>query len=288
MPLNPPSYKGQDVFYSPDVFINQVPVALWRSPQSNNIQTDTLTELMFRGCEIDSAGTPQSHALAAQYQQTLVSQGLISQQDIDAGNNAKPAAGASIDTSPGNTIAPFGTDTGGLENQTSFPSTLQLSKHYTLGQLTMKPNVDFQHIVRDYNGLTAGQIVANLKLLAVNVLDPVLDQYPGMRITNTWRDDGPPYLTSLNQHPKGQAADMVFRSLPKTQYFSIAQWIKNNLPFDQLLLEWRGGKPNPSHWIHVSYNPKGNRPRSDQTSVMTFVNDKRHDYGLVDLSSNFL
>lgn len=287
MPLNPPSYKGQDVFYSPDVFINQVPVALWRSPQSNNIQTDALTELMFRGCSIDAAGTAESHALAAQYQQTLVSQGLITQQDIDAGNNAKPAPGAVVDTTPGAAIPPFGTDTGGLENQTSFPSTLQLSKHYTLGQLTMTPNVDFQHIVRDYNGLTAGQIVANLKLLAVNVLDPVLDQYPGMRITNTWRDDTGKYLTPTNQHPKGQAADLVFRSLPKSQYINIAQWIKNNVPFDQLLLEWRKEKNGIHHWIHVSYNSKGNRPRSDQTSVMTFVNDKRHDYGLVDLSSSF-
>ena len=30
MPLNPPSYKGQDVWYSPNVYINQVQAALWQ------------------------------------------------------------------------------------------------------------------------------------------------------------------------------------------------------------------------------------------------------------------
>jgi hypothetical protein len=30
VPLNPPSYSGQDVWYSPSVYVNQVPVALWQ------------------------------------------------------------------------------------------------------------------------------------------------------------------------------------------------------------------------------------------------------------------
>lgn len=33
MPLNPPSYKGQDVWYSPNVYVNKVPVALWQPPK---------------------------------------------------------------------------------------------------------------------------------------------------------------------------------------------------------------------------------------------------------------
>lgn len=288
MPLNPPSYKGQDVYHSPDVYVNQVPVALWQTPRSNNVGTDQLTEIMFRGCEIDADGSPESHASALAYQQTMVATGLITQAELDAGRTAAAGMGSS-DTTPAATIASFGTDTGGVENIGSYPGTLQLSRNFTLGQLTLAPFVDFPHPVRDFNGLTAGQIVANLKLLAINCLDLTRDKYPDMRITNTFRDNDPPqYLNARNQHPKGQAADLVFRNTSKREYFNIAQWMKNNLPFDQLLLEWRGGRPNPSHWIHISYNPAGNRPRSDQTSVMTFVNDARHSYGLVDLSMNFV
>lgn len=33
MPLNPPSYSGQDVWYSRNVFVNKVQVALWQPPQ---------------------------------------------------------------------------------------------------------------------------------------------------------------------------------------------------------------------------------------------------------------
>jgi len=33
MPLNPPSYSGQDVWYSQNVFINKVQAALWQPPQ---------------------------------------------------------------------------------------------------------------------------------------------------------------------------------------------------------------------------------------------------------------
>ena len=249
--------------------------------------TDQLTEMMFRGCEIDSDGSPQSHAAAAAYQQSMVATGMITQAELDAGRNASAGLGAT-DTTPGAAVAAFGTDTGGVENIGSYPGTLQLSRNFTLGQLTLAPFVDFPHPVRNFNGLTAGQIVANLKLLAINCLDLTRDKYPDMRITNTFRDNDPPqYLNARNQHPKGQAADLVFRNTSKREYFNIAQSMKNNLPFDQLLLEWRGVRPNPSHWIHISYNPAGNRPRSDQTSVMTFVNDARHSYGLVDLSMNF-
>lgn len=41
MPLNPPSYSGQDVWYSPSVYVNQVPVALWQPavPQPSAIHS---------------------------------------------------------------------------------------------------------------------------------------------------------------------------------------------------------------------------------------------------------
>jgi len=41
MPLNPPSFSGQDVWYSPNVYVNQVPVALWQPavPQPSALTT---------------------------------------------------------------------------------------------------------------------------------------------------------------------------------------------------------------------------------------------------------
>ena len=33
----------------------------------------------------------------------------------------------------------------------------------------------------------------------------------------------------------------------------LAEWIKNNLDFDQLILEFYNGKDPRSGWVHVSY-----------------------------------
>ena len=48
-------------------------------------------------------------------------------------------------------------------------------------------------------------IVENLKLLAINTIEPIRKKYPNAFITNTYRED------STTQHGKGQAADIQFR-----------------------------------------------------------------------------
>jgi len=286
IPLNPPSWKGQDVFHSPDVYVNQVPVALWQAPKVNNISADPLSERMFLGCEIDSPATAQSAAAIAGYNAQTVASGLATQGAFDEAKNVKSGLGARDDTAAGG-VASFGNDTGGVEKNTSFPGTLQLSRNFTLGQLTLAPFVTFPHPVHDFNGLTAGQIVANLKLLAINCLDLSRDKYPNMIVTNSFRDnDDRQYLTPRNQHWQGQGADLQFKNVGKREYFNIAQWMKNNLPFDQLLLEYQTtGTREP--WIHISYNKDGGRAPGSRDKVMTFLNNAVYSTGLVDLGMNF-
>ena len=74
------------------------------------------------------------------------------------------------------------------------------------------------------------------------------------------------------------ACDMQFSRAKKPDYFTIAQWIRDNVSYDQLLLEYKTtGSKLP--WIHLSFNKAGNRGQ-----VMTFMNDKKYSNGLVDLS----
>ena len=165
-----------------------------------------------------------------------------------------------------------------------FPDSLQLSANYTLGRLTRKPNVVFDHPVSapSASGLPTKTIVENLKLLAINTLEPIRAKFPNSFITNTYRED------SKTQHGKGQAADIQFRGVPKSEYYNIAIWIRDNVPFDQLLLEYKttgSGLP----WIHVSFAVPQRSPK-DPTKVMTFLNDKRetktaaNGYGLIQLA----
>lgn len=214
------------------------------------------------------------------YFKEKVNNGTISKEEAARTERVQPTGQSS--GAAATNKAPTTTDPGDVG--TEFPDTLQLSPRFTIGKLTRKPNVAFDHPVSAPNvqGIPTKQIVESLKLLAINTLEPIYDKYPNAFITNTYRED------SKTQHGRGQAADIQFRGVSKSEYFNIAKWIRDNVPFDQLLLEYKttgSGLP----WIHVSFKVP-QRPTSDPTKVMTFLNDKRESltpangYGLVQLA----
>lgn len=267
MPLNPPSYRGQDVWFSPDVFINKVEVALWQPPQNRDAaELPSLTAFM-EGDEVSMEDSGQARAQNQAYLQNMAQQGLISQDEIGRINSVRPNSADPQSGSPAVDRPPLSTDTEGVENLGSYPLDLQMSRHYTLRQLTMAPYTMRNYPIPDNGdpsrGLSKGRIVANLRLLARNILDPVRDRYSNSQPSNTWRPE-PADPISANtgrplpkQHPRGQAADIQFRGTPIGQYYDIAVWIRDTLAFDQMILEYNG---RGSSWIHISWNPTGNRP----------------------------
>jgi hypothetical protein len=87
---------------------------------------------------------------------------------------------------------------------------------------------------------------------------------------------------SRSQHKTGQACDIQYSSATKADYYTRALWIRDNIKFDQFLLEYKTtGTRNP--WHHLSFNSAGNR-----NQVLTFMNDKNCKApgvtGLYDLS----
>lgn len=70
----------------------------------------------------------------------------------------------------------------------------------------------------------------------------------------TWRS-----YFERKQHPTGMAADIEVPGMSNDDLF---EWIKKNLTYDQLIREFpRKGHPM-SGWVHVSYNPEGNRQQA--------------------------
>lgn len=214
------------------------------------------------------------------YYQDKINSGVISQREVQRENNVS-ATGAAAPP-PATNKAPSTTDPGDVGEE--FPDSLVLSPRFTLGKITKKPGVVFEHSVTKPNvqGIPTKTIVENLKLLAINTLEPIYAKYPNAFITNTFRPD------SKTQHGKGQAADIQFRNISKAEYYNIALWIRDNVPFDQLLLEYKttgSGLP----WIHISFSVP-QRASSDPTKVMTFLNDRRetktaaNGYGLIQLA----
>lgn len=138
---------------------------------------------------------------------------------------------------------------------TPVPATITMDmvltpKGTTLAQ--MIKNVTFPRTIpqlAEHSPLVSGPqaVVNNLAALAQNVIEPIKAKYPSMTITNTYRHGA---SIGGGAHGTGQAADLQFRGVPAHSYFEIAKWIEQNIPYDQLLLEYLPGK---TVWIHLSF-----------------------------------
>lgn len=229
----------------------------------------------------DDAVEPGS---GASYVAGQVTAGNLSSTDLAKGSTLTP--GSSTTTIP-RAVQPATTDVKDIQSISPFPSgdaidAIQLSGNFTVGKLTRKPYVTFDNPLRAPSaGLSIDQVVANLKLLAVNVIEPIKAKYPNAFVTNTFRP-AKAGATKYSQHNLGQACDIQFRGIAKSEYYNIALWVKDNIPYDQMLLEYKttgSGLP----WIHLSFKTNS-RSITDPTKIMTFLNDSKYAVGLVQLA----
>ena len=135
---------------------------------------------------------------------------------------------------------------------------MKLSKNFSLKELT-RSQTAIRHGID--NSPTLDQLVC-LTALTTAILQPIrevhgrVDINSGLRVLELNRKIG---SSDSSQHVLGMAADL---ECPSIDNLKLAQWIEQNLTFDQLILEfYEKGEPT-SGWIHVSYNNQGeNRGR---------------------------
>ena len=126
-------------------------------------------------------------------------------------------------------------------------SLAELIKSQTAERCNIDNNPDKEHIV-------------SLEKLCDNILQPVRDyfQKPVM-ISSGYRS---PELSqkigssSRSQHCKGQAADF---EIPGVSNKELADFINDNLAFDQVILEFHDPDEINSGWVHASYVDDRNR-----------------------------
>ena len=218
----------------------------------------------------------------AKYIASQVAAGTFSARDLLGLARSSTISAKTADVTTPRAQGPISTDCGDLHDQLgNYPGELidkfPLTSNYTVGSITRKPSVIFDHALRTgHSGLTLEQIVCNLKLLTINCIEPIKAQFPNMFITNSWRPAEPQY--PLSQHARGQAFDMQFRKVHPKDYFEISQWIKDNIPYDQFLLEYQSvGTRLP--WLHLSFTSGRNRRQ-----VLTFLDHSVYSRGLTQLA----
>ena len=100
-----------------------------------------------------------------------------------------------------------------------------------------------------------------MKLLAEAVFEPLRKWYgKPIQVTSFFRSakinkaiGGVQRGNTVSQHSRGEAVDIDTTSDNRKLF----DYIKDNLPFDQLI--WENGDDNTPAWIHVSYSETRNR-----------------------------
>ena len=133
---------------------------------------------------------------------------------------------------------------------------MNLTKNFSLNELTKSQTAERKGI--DNTPSTEHQ--ENLKRLCETLLQPIRDHF-GQVVSVSSGYRSPELCTAIgskitSQHAKGEAADFEIFGVSNKE---LADWINENLTYDQLILEyWKESDPN-SGWIHCSFTLNGNR-----------------------------
>lgn len=209
-----------------------------------------LTASQVSNDDIDD-GTAKGRAQADRYVKEQIKKGEFSAAAIKIGNESKATV---IDTKP----APIGVhvNVNCAAIHVGFDLTTKITPNTTLGQfiydLPQIQKFKFK-VVTAQMGLTPADIVCNLANLCENVWEPIKRKYPNASMTNSLRkypDIG------AGPHGTGQGMDIQFitpagASIPTRDYYAIATWVKDNIKFDQLILEYSTERGFLTSWLHI-------------------------------------
>ena len=137
---------------------------------------------------------------------------------------------------------------------------MMLGKYFSLEEMTKSQTA----IRRGIDNIPSDQELENLVELVKNVLDPIREHF-GKPVTVNSGYRGKKLNKAIkgsknSQHCKGQAADIEIIGISN---YDLACWIRDNMDFDQLILEFHNRKVPDSGWVHVSWNsPKKNRKQT--------------------------
>lgn len=224
-------------------------------------------------------GTPEGAAKADNYIRENVRNGTFSQRDIERGNSILPK---DVDNSPNAQAESKPVNCEAIHS--GYNLTTLIGSSTTLGNFIRDypalPNCKLS-AVPDQCGLKADDIVCNLSNLCTNIWEPLKAKYPNVIITNSLRTGS---AVGAGPHGTGQSMDVQFTGVNPAGYFPIAQWIKNNLPYNQLILEYHTARGPLVAWLHIGIYAGTGKEVTGANRLLTMMNHKIRSVGLVNLA----
>ena len=139
---------------------------------------------------------------------------------------------------------------------------MQLSKNFTMAEFVKSDTANRLNI----DNTPEGEHLEAAKELFENVVQKVRDHFGPTVLNSGYRS---PDLneavrgSKTSQHCKGEAADI---EVPGVANADVANWIVDNLDFDQVILEFYTPGIPDSGWVHVSYKADGTNRKSILTA----------------------
>ena len=152
---------------------------------------------------------------------------------------------------------------------------MRLSQNFTLAEMIKSQTAERKGINNNPNE----DNIENLQRLCEHILQPVRDHY-GKVVSVSSGFRSPELCVAIgssntSQHASGQAADFEIYGVSNKE---LADYIADNLDFDQLILEYYSPDDPAAGWIHCSYNEKGN----NRKQVLRY-DGKKYENGLPDM-----
>ena len=139
----------------------------------------------------------------------------------------------------------------------------RLSPNYTLKDFMQTKESKSSSIV-PFGRWGTVDILANMRCILVNVVEPARKQFPGLIINSAYRQ----YSGNSSAHPIGAAVDLRIpgKKTDGRAHLQLAEWIARNCPgMDQIIFENGGG---PNYWVHVGVVNQQGAVRGEKFSMV--------------------
>lgn len=130
----------------------------------------------------------------------------------------------------------------------------QLSEHFTLEELTVSPTAKKLGL----SNTPTPQHIENMKYCCEKILEPVRAHFgKPVKVNSSYRAPAVNKAvggSTTSQHVNGQAIDFEIEGVDNK---AVADWVADNLEFDQVILEFYSAGDKNSGWVHASIKKEG-------------------------------
>lgn len=133
----------------------------------------------------------------------------------------------------------------------------QLTEHFTLEEMIVSPTAKRLGL----SNTPTPEHIENMRYCCEKILEPVRAKFGPVTINSSYRSPRVNQAvggSKTSQHVNGQAIDFEVKGVDNK---TVADWVADNLEFDQVILEFYTKGDKNSGWVHASIKKEGGNRR---------------------------